>query len=102
MYLQWKTHTHRGKGIKIMSTVSDERSYMIEALSSFERRIDDMHLEFQKYNHGQASIMPNWQALEEDLLNISRRTFYEVVISKNLDRVLFKFQNRKKLWLSWI
>jgi hypothetical protein len=101
MSLQWETHTHRGKGIKIMSTVSDERSQIIKALSLFDRKIEDMHLEFQKYHHGQASIMPDWQALEEDLLNFSRRTFHEVVISKNLDRLLFKFQNRKKLWLSW-
>jgi hypothetical protein len=81
--------------------VSDERSDVIKALSSFERRIDDMHVEFQKYHHGQESKMPDWLGLEEDLLSFSRRKFYEVVISKNLDRLLYKFQNRKKLWLSW-
>ena len=85
-----------------MSTVSDERSEIIRALSSFERRIDDMHVEFQKYHHGEDNRTPDWHKLEDDLLNFSRRTFYEVVISKNLDRLLFKFQNRKKLWLSWI
>jgi hypothetical protein len=85
-----------------MSTVSEERSEIIRALTSFERRIDDMHVEFQKYHHGEDNRTPDWHKLEEDLLNFSRRTFYEVVISKNLDRLLFKFQNRKKLWLSWM
>jgi hypothetical protein len=92
----------RGKGIKFMNTVSDERSEILRALSLFEKRIDDMHVEFQKYHHGEGNRTPDWYKLEEDLLNFSRRTFYEVVISKNLDRLLYKFQNRKKLWLSWI
>ena len=81
--------------------VSDERSEMIRAISSFERRIEDMHLAFQKYRIGQEVNMPDWQKLEEDLLIFSRRKIYEVVISKNLDRLLYKFQNRKKLWLNW-
>ena len=81
--------------------VSDERSEMIRAISSFERRIEDMHLAFQKYRIGQEVNMPDWQKLEEDLLIFSRRKIYEVVISKNLDRLLFKFQTRKKLWLNW-
>ena len=85
-----------------MNTVSDERSEILKALSSFERRIDEMHVEFQKYHHGEGNITPDWYKLEEDLLNFSRRPFYEVVISKNLDRLLYKFQNRKKLWLSWV
>jgi hypothetical protein len=92
----------RGKGIKFMNTVSDERSEILRALSLFEKRIDDMHVEFQKYHHGEGNRTPDWYKLEEDLLNFSRRTFYEVVISKNLDRLLYKFQNRKKLCLSWI
>ena len=81
--------------------ISDEKAEMIKAISSFERRIEDMHLAFQKYRIGQEVNMPDWQRLEEDLLTFSRRKIYEVVISKNLDRLLFKFQNRKKLWLSW-
>lgn len=81
--------------------VSDERSEMIRALSTFERRIEDMHVAFQKYRIGQEATMPEWQKLEEELLTFSRRKIYEVVISKNLDRLLFKFQTRKKLWLNW-
>lgn len=85
-----------------MTTVSDERAQMIKALSLFERQIDDMHVAFQKYHYGQESRMPDWRKLEEDLVHFSRRKIYEVVISKNLDRVLYKFQNRKKLWLGWV
>ena len=81
--------------------VSDEKSEMIRALSTFERRIEDMHVAFQKYRIGQEATMPEWQKLEEELLTFSRRKIYEVVISKNLDRLLFKFQTRKKLWLNW-
>ena len=81
--------------------VSDEKLEMIKALSTFERRIEDMHVAFQKYRIGQEATMPEWQKLEEELLNFSRRKIYEVVISKNLDRLLFKFQTRKKLWLNW-
>ena len=60
-----------------------------------------MHVAFQKYRIGQEATMPEWQKLEEELLTFSRRKIYEVVISKNLDRLLFKFQTRKKLWLNW-
>jgi hypothetical protein len=81
--------------------VSDEKLEMIKALSTFERRIEDMHVAFQKYRIGQEATMPEWQKLEEELLNFSRRKIYEVVISKNLDRLLFKFQTRKRLWLNW-
>lgn len=61
-----------------------------------------MHVAFQKYHIGQEAIMPDWQKLEEDLQLFSRRKIYEVVISKNLDRILYKFQNRKRLWLNWV
>ena len=84
-----------------MPIVSDERSDMIKALSLFEQRINDMHVEFEKYRQGQESRMPDWQQLEADMLGFSRRKIYDVVISKNLDRLLYKFQNRKKLWLGW-
>ena len=60
-----------------------------------------MHLEFQKYHAGEGNKAPDWLKLEQELLNFSRRSFPEVMISKNLDRLLYKFQNRKKLWLSW-
>jgi hypothetical protein len=81
--------------------VADEKSEMIKALSSFERRIEDMHVAFQRYRIGQEPTMPDWQKLEEELLTFSRRKIYEVVISKNLDRLLFKFQTRKRLWRTW-
>ena len=81
--------------------VADEKLEMIRVISAFESRIEEMHLKFQKYRIGQEATMPDWQRLEEELLTFSRRKIYEVVISKNLDRLLYKFQNRKKLWLNW-
>lgn len=88
--------------VKGTMAISDEKLEMIKAISSFERRIEDMHLTFQKYRIGQVTTMPEWQKLEEELLTFSRRKIYEVVISKNLDRLLYKFQSRKKLWLNWV
>ena len=85
-----------------MESVAEERSEILKALASFERRIDEMHVEFQKFRFGEENRTPDWMRLEQDLLNFSRRPYYEVVIAKNLDRLLYKFQNRKKLWLSWL
>ena len=85
-----------------MESVAEERSEILKALASFERRIDEMHVEFQKIHFGEENRTPDWMRLEQDLLNFSRRPYYEVVIAKNLDRLLYKFQNRKKLWLSWL
>ena len=85
-----------------MESVSDERSQMIKALASFDSRIEEMHTAFQKYHFGEDNRTPDWLKLERELINFSRRSFHDVVISKNLDRLLYKFQNRKKLWLSWM
>ena len=73
----------------------------MQAITAFEGRIDKMHLDFQRYCKGELNRMPGWQALETDLLVFSRRKIFELVMQKNLDRVLFKFQNRKKIWLKW-
>ena len=82
-------------------SVSDERLNHMQAITAFEGRIDKMHLDFQKYCKGELTRMPGWQRLEADLLVFSRRKIFELVMQKNLDRVLFKFQNRKKIWLKW-
>jgi len=71
-------------------------------IMGFEKRIDDMHLEFYKYYQGDEQKIPYWEGLELELLNFSRRKIFDVVLSNNLDRVLYKFQNRKKIWLKWI
>ncbi|MBW1996752.1 MAG: hypothetical protein JRJ29_02175 [Deltaproteobacteria bacterium] len=82
--------------------ISEEKLELINTISDFDRTIEKMHLDFQKYHSGVETRMPDWEALERDLLSFSRRKIYEIEISNRLDRVLYKFQNRKRIWLSWI
>ena len=72
------------------------------ALDDFDRRIEDMHNEFQKYRHAEIHRAPEWEKLDRDLMNFSRRKIFDLALSKQLDRVLFKFQNRKRIWLKWM
>ena len=83
-------------------SVSEERLGLLKAITDFEGRIEKMHLDFQKYCKGDLYRMPNWERLEADLLHFSRRKIFELVTQKNLDRVLYKFQNRKRIWLRWV
>jgi hypothetical protein len=46
--------------------------------------------------------MPEWEQLQRELLQFSKRKIYDMVLSKQLDRVLYKFQNRKSIWLRWV
>jgi len=82
-------------------SVSEERLSLMKTISTFEGRIEKMHLDFQKYRQGELHRMPDWERLEADLIQFSRRKIFELVMQKNLDRVLLKFQNRKKIWLRW-
>jgi len=81
--------------------LSKESESIRNAVVDFERRIEEMHLEFQKYYQGIEPIMPNWEKLEWELLAFSRKKIMDLELSKNLDRVLYKFQNRKRIWLAW-
>jgi len=67
----------------------------------FEQRIDEMHQAFYKFYNGLEPLMPDWESLERELVLYSRRKILDLELSKNLDRVLYKFQNRKKIWLKW-
>ena len=67
-----------------------------------ERQIDEMHLDFERYRQGLEQKMPEWEKLELDLIWFSRRKFYDLVLSNQMDRVLYKFMNRKKIWLRWV
>jgi hypothetical protein len=58
-----------------------------------------MHLGFQKYTKGIEARMPDWERFQQDLLQFSKRKIYDLVLSKQLERVLYKFQNRKIIWL---
>ncbi|MBW2208384.1 MAG: hypothetical protein JRG79_15870 [Deltaproteobacteria bacterium] len=67
-----------------------------------ERQIDEMHLDFERYRQGLEPVMPAWEKLELDLIWYSRRRLYDFELSSQMDRVLYKFQNRKKIWLRWV
>ena len=67
-----------------------------------ERQIDDMHLDFERYRQGLEQRLPEWEKLELELVWYSRRKLYDIELTNQMDRVLYKFQNRKKIWLRWV
>jgi len=82
--------------------ISNENLEIRNQISVFERRIDNMHLEFYKYYTGEEHRLPDLQGFEREILIFSRKKITDIELSKNLERVLYKFQNRKKIWLSWV
>ncbi|MBN2124612.1 MAG: hypothetical protein JW821_09990 [Deltaproteobacteria bacterium] len=82
--------------------ISKENRAVRDAIFGFERRIEEMHLGFQRYRYGDEPKMPDWERLERELLSFSRRKIMDLELSNHMDRVLHKFQNRKKIWLDWI
>ena len=81
--------------------ISKENYEIRNKIWDFENRIDNMHLDFYKYYQRVEPNMPDWESLERELIFFSRKRISDLSLSKNLDRILFKFQNRKKIWLSW-
>jgi len=81
--------------------LSEEKLKIRNAILDFDRQIEQMHMEFHKYHHGETNKRPDCEKLERSLLDFSRRKLFDFQLSAQLDRVLFKFQNRKKIWLSW-
>ena len=81
----------------ISSELQETRSKIL----AFERRIEEMHLDFQKYCQGLDPKKPDHERLEKELLFFSRRKIFDLELSKQLDRILYKFQNRKKIWIRW-
>jgi len=81
----------------ISKELQETRSKILE----FEKRIEEMHLDFQKYCQGLDPKMPDHERLERELLFFSRRKIFDLELSKQLDRILYKFQNRKRIWLRW-
>lgn len=81
--------------------ISKDNQAIRDKLLDFDRRIEEMHLSFQKYSQGIEPRRPDLEAMERDLLMFSRRKIYDLELSKTLDRILFKFQNRKKIWVRW-
>jgi hypothetical protein len=81
----------------ISKEIQETRSKIFD----FEKRIEEMHLDFQKYCQGLDPRMPDYENLERELLFFSRRKIFDLELSKQLDRILYKFQNRKRIWLRW-
>jgi hypothetical protein len=82
--------------------ISQENLELKRQIFDFEKRIENMHLDFYKYYTGEEYRLPDLQRFERELLLFSRRRITDIELSKNLDRVLYKFQNRKKIWLAWV
>jgi hypothetical protein len=82
--------------------ISKENLDIRNALFDFEKRIEEFHVAIQKYYQGTEKKLPDWERLEGELLQFSRRRVQDLELSKNLERVQYKFQNRKKIWLRWI
>jgi hypothetical protein len=81
----------------ISKEIQETRSKILD----FEKRIEEMHLDFQKYCQGVDPRMPDYERLERELLFFSRRKIFDLELSKQLDRILYKFQNRKRIWVRW-
>jgi len=81
---------------------SEENIGIRGTVFDFEKRIDEMHLEFQRYHLGEQETMPDWERLEMDIIAFSRRKIPDLQLATHLDRVMYKFQNRKKIWLKWV
>ncbi len=80
-------------------SISKEILEIKNKIFGLEQRIEDMHLDFQKYCKGLETRMPDWEQLQRDLLQFSKRKIYYIVLSNQIDRVLYKFQNRKSICL---
>ena len=81
---------------------SQESNDIRKIINLFEKKIDEMHLGFSEYYKGMEQKIPDLEKLERDLITFSRYPINELILSKNLERILYKFQNRKKIWLSWV
>jgi hypothetical protein len=81
--------------------ISKEIEEIRKIILDFEKRIEDMHVDFQKYCRGLEPRMPGYERLESDLLSFSRRKILDLELSQQLDRILYKFQNRKRIWVRW-
>ena len=82
--------------------ISKENLEIRNRINDFENRIEVMHQDFYKYYNDLEQKQPDWEGLEREMILFSRKKIYDMELSKNLDRVLLKFQNRKKIWLTWV
>jgi septal ring factor EnvC (AmiA/AmiB activator) len=82
--------------------LSEEKQKILDTINDLDNQIDRMHSQFHKYHTQETKIRPDWARLESKLRGFSGQKIIDIQISGQLDRVLYKFQNRKKIWLSWI
>ena len=82
--------------------IADEILAIRNTISRFENKIDRMHLDFDKFIHGELDRMPPWEDLERELLAFSRKKIFDLELANQLDRILYKFQTRKRIWLRWM
>ncbi len=82
--------------------ISRENYETLRDIQRFDKRIEGMHQDFYKYYNGIVKRLPPWENLERELLIYSRKRLYDIQLSSDLDRVLYKFQNRKKIWFKWV
>lgn len=82
--------------------ISQENLKIRNKIIDFEKRTEEMHQDFYKYYNGLEQKMPDWEGLERELVSYSRKKILDLELAKNLDRVLYKFQNRKGIWLVWV
>lgn len=83
-------------------SVAEETALIRKALTDFENKIEKMHLDFGKYVHGELKKLPDWENLERELLSFSKAKIYDLELANHLERILFKFQNRKRIWFRWL
>ena len=57
--------------------ISKESQETRSTILDFEKRIEEMHLSFQKYCQGVESRMPDYERLESDLIFFSRRKIFD-------------------------
>ena len=81
--------------------ISKDNQAIRDRILDFERRIEEMHVDFQKYAQGIEAKRPDLEMMERELLGFSRRKIYDLELSKQLERIMFKFQTRKKIWVRW-
>jgi len=82
--------------------ISNENYEIKNKLLGFDKRIEEMHMDFYKFYNGLEPKMPDWEGFERELIVYSRKNIMDLQLNKNLDRILHKFQNRKKIWKAWI
>ncbi|MFC1493678.1 hypothetical protein ACFL6W_00195 [Thermodesulfobacteriota bacterium] len=82
--------------------ISKENYELRRDIQRFEKRIEEMHQDFYKYYNGIEKVLPPWESLERELLLYSKKKIFDRQLASNFDRILYKFQNRKKIWLHWV